>query len=320
MSNLSLQKGVNSLFFPGGTRSREGSLETSLKMGLLNSVVEAQRNIYENEGRRKIVIVPLILSYHFVLEAKFLINQYLLKKGQERFIEDRDQSLSIRNVLKFAWKFFSESSEIVLSFGTPMDVLGNNVDRSGISYDERGKPLDIKEYFFQNKNISKDRQREQVYTRRLANKIIASYYQNNVVLSSHLVAFCGFEILKKINPNQDIFNLIRLPEDEFTFSKSLFKHVMSQVLDKIRELEKMSQIILADNLKELTPDELIIDGIKNLGIYQSKQPLKITKKGEVVSESFKLLYYYHNRLSNYELDRFINWEESLIKNPAEAYK
>ena len=31
MSNLSIQRGTNSLFFPGGTRSRSGTLETSLK-------------------------------------------------------------------------------------------------------------------------------------------------------------------------------------------------------------------------------------------------------------------------------------------------
>ncbi len=43
MSRLSIQRGVNSLFFPGGTRSRDGAIETDLKMGLLGTVVEAQR-------------------------------------------------------------------------------------------------------------------------------------------------------------------------------------------------------------------------------------------------------------------------------------
>ncbi|MBP7273960.1 MAG: 1-acyl-sn-glycerol-3-phosphate acyltransferase, partial [Saprospiraceae bacterium] len=38
MSNIAIQRGVNSLFFPGGTRSRSGMLETELKKGLLGTV------------------------------------------------------------------------------------------------------------------------------------------------------------------------------------------------------------------------------------------------------------------------------------------
>ncbi|HFA47575.1 MAG TPA: glycerol acyltransferase, partial [Bacteroidetes bacterium] len=43
MSNLSIQRGTNSLFFPGGTRNRSGELESKLKMGLLGTAMEAQR-------------------------------------------------------------------------------------------------------------------------------------------------------------------------------------------------------------------------------------------------------------------------------------
>src|SRR5882672_3776577 len=70
-SNLALQKGAHSLFFPGGTRSRSGLIEKTLKLGLLSTTIEAQRNLYlENpEGEvRKIFVVPVTLNYHFVLE------------------------------------------------------------------------------------------------------------------------------------------------------------------------------------------------------------------------------------------------------------
>ena len=38
-STLSIQKGCHSLFFPGGTRSRSGKIENTLKMGLLGASV-----------------------------------------------------------------------------------------------------------------------------------------------------------------------------------------------------------------------------------------------------------------------------------------
>ena len=37
-----LIKGIHTLFFPGGTRSRSGEIESRLKLGLLGSVIEAQ--------------------------------------------------------------------------------------------------------------------------------------------------------------------------------------------------------------------------------------------------------------------------------------
>ena len=128
MSNLSIQRGVNSLFFPGGTRSRSGALETQLKLGLLGTAVEAQRANLQKGDKTKVFIVPLVLSYHFVLEAQYLIEQHLKRIGKERYIKSKDDFHSLRSLLKYAWKFFSESNEIILSFGQPLDVLGNHVD------------------------------------------------------------------------------------------------------------------------------------------------------------------------------------------------
>ena len=86
MSNLSIQRGVNSLLFPGGTRSRSGALETELKMGLLGTTVQAQRALCQNNSDKKIFVVPMVIGYHFVLEAPFLIEQYLRSTGKENYI------------------------------------------------------------------------------------------------------------------------------------------------------------------------------------------------------------------------------------------
>jgi glycerol-3-phosphate O-acyltransferase len=110
MSNLAVQRGTNSLFFPGGTRSRSGAMEKELKKGLLGSVVEAQRDICGRADNNKIYVVPLIIGYHFVLEAEFLIESYLKLIGKEHYIaKEKDQSYSVRKWLRFGWSFFSRS-------------------------------------------------------------------------------------------------------------------------------------------------------------------------------------------------------------------
>ena len=44
-STESLVRGCHSLFYPGGTRSRSGSINQNLKLGLLSSAFEAQKII-----------------------------------------------------------------------------------------------------------------------------------------------------------------------------------------------------------------------------------------------------------------------------------
>src|SRR5258708_11037855 len=99
-SNLALQKGAHSLFFPGGTRSRSGLIEKSLKLGLLSTAIEAQRSLYAGAKAgtevRKIFVVPVTLNYHFVLEAPDLIEDYLQVKGQDRYFPEQDNYGSVQ--------------------------------------------------------------------------------------------------------------------------------------------------------------------------------------------------------------------------------
>ncbi|MDX1378695.1 MAG: 1-acyl-sn-glycerol-3-phosphate acyltransferase [Anaerolineales bacterium] len=312
MSNLSLQRGVNSLFFPGGTRSRSGALESEVKMGLLGSLVEAQRSIFTQDKNNKIIIVPLVLSYHFVLEARMLIDQFLERAGEEKYLLMPDEFQSVRKILRFAWQFFSQSSDITLSFGAPMDVMGNRINESGESIDERGNLMSIREYFMHDGVISKNKQREAVYTRHLGKKIVESYKRDNVVLSSHIIAFAAFQQLKHLNPEFDLFGLIRLPNDEFVFDRTLLLDVVAQVFAHIRALAQSDQVKLPDEIKTMSPAALLADGMQNLGIYHVDNPLTTNKQGELISKSFKLLYFYHNRLSGYELEAAIRWNEELV--------
>src|SRR5687768_2130853 len=149
-STLAIQKGAHSLFFPGGTRSRSGMIEKQLKLGLLGSTIEAQRNLYlQNPTQadvRKIFIVPVTLNYHFVLEAPDLIDDYLSVKGQDRYLPEQDKYGSFQ-LLRFLFKFFTKGSNISVSIGKGLDVLGNYVDDEGNSLDPHGRVINTRDYF-----------------------------------------------------------------------------------------------------------------------------------------------------------------------------
>lgn len=315
MSRLSIQRGVNSLFFPGGTRSRSGVLETDLKMGLLGTAVEAQRAMVSNNRgntQPKVFIVPLVICYNFVLEAPFLIEQHLRYTGKENYIRLKDEGKSVRSWLRFIWRFFSISSDITLSVGKPMDVLGNFVDAEGKSFDQYGNELDIREYFLSRGEVNEDRQREEEYTKLLAERIANRYHVENVVLGSHLVAYAVFEMLLHQNPKLDIFGILRLPHEEYLFPFRAVEEVVEQMQDKLFEWENADKIKLAPELLQ-SPADVVRDGIKNLGIYHTEKPLQFTKDGDIISSDFRVLYFYHNRLENYGLDRAVHWKAEEIE-------
>lgn len=310
MAAYSIQKGVNNLFFPGGTRSREGGMEDRLKLGLLGSSIEAQRNLVLEGKKEKVFIVPMILGYNFVLEAKFLIEQHLAKTGKEKYVRSKDAFKSYRKITKFIWSLFSEKSDISVSFGEPMDIMGNVVDDNGNSIDTNGELIDVKDYFSLDGEVKANPQRENVYTKILGDRILESYKRNNVMLSSHLLAYAAFKILER-GYDGDVYSLVNLPREKSQIDYNILESTIGKLQEVLLQWENDGKIKLSREVK-WEPRRIIEDGIKNLGIYHVQKPLTI-KKGKVWSDSLKLLYYYHNRIKIYELDKYIEWTEKTLE-------
>ncbi len=306
MSKLSIERGTNSLFFPGGTRSRSGAVENKFKLGLLGTAVEAQRQLYQDGKSEKIYVVPIVLGYHFVLEAKQLIEQHLTKIGKEKYIKSKEGFGGSRKFLRFLRRVLFKGNDIVVSVGQPMDVIGNPVDTEGNSYDNFGKLIKVKDYFMLNGTISTDLQREREYTRILGEEIIKGYKKYDIVLSSHLLAFAVFNFLKQQKAKLDLFGILRLPPSDYVFPMEELREVISKLQEILIEMEREGQLKLSPIIRG-NIDELIMDGIKRVGNFHAYKPLKLNKKGQVVSENFKLLYYYHNRLDHYGLEKKIQW-------------
>ena len=306
-SSLAMQYGCHSLFFPGGTRSRSGKIEKRLKLGLLNSAMEAQREIYEKDSSpdaRKLFIVPVTINYNFVLEAPSLINEYLKIKGQERYYVESDKYSTSYKITKFLVKFFTRGSDISVSIGRGMDMLGNFVDDEGKSYDNQGKLIDTRDYFVSNGKVTKDKQREQEYTRMLSEVIVKEYHRINRVFPSHLVAFTAFQFLQKKFQKLDLFSLLRLPDEELIIPYQEFKDLFSKLRDEIFKLYQQNKIHVDPKLTG-DLDAAISHGLKSVGMYHSKRPLKKNKAGDITTEDMNTLFYYHNRLLGYELEQHV---------------
>lgn len=303
-STTAMTNGVNSLFFPGGTRSRSGALEFKLKLGLLGTTIEAQRLNFERDGdeAKKIFVVPATINYHYVFEANSLIEQHLRQEGKEEFLMDEDHSSL--SALKRAYKVITANAGMVISFGPPMDVFGNSVDERGESFNKIGQQVQVKDYFLLNDQLTKDTQRDQQYTQLLGDAIVEKFKTHNVVLSSHLVAFVAFQILRKRFNHFTVYEVLRLPPDETTIPKIEFSIIIDRIRDQLFKMRDNGEVLLSEDL-DLPKEELIKQGIKFVGNYHSKKVLKMNRHGMIYTQSMKLLYFYHNRLSGYDLEKYI---------------
>lgn len=305
-STVALQRGAHSIFFPGGTRSRSGELEKKLKLGLLGTAIEAQKLHYKNfpeETAPKIFIVPCVINYHFVLEAQGLINDYLKETGKERFFRENDEYSTSFKLIRFIFKFISASSSLSVSFGEVMDVIGNKVDAEGNSHNHLGQRMNVKNYFLTNGELKDDHQRDEEYTKILGQRIVDNYHRYNVVLTSHLVCFTVFELLKK-KMHADLFTLLRTPAAEVSLPHDEVVESISRVKERIKELYDKGEVLMSPELR-WNIDKIIDHGMKNINLYHTASPLVILPNGNIGTEDLKLLFYYHNRLNGYELEKFV---------------
>ncbi|MFT5828774.1 MAG: glycerol-3-phosphate O-acyltransferase, partial [Urechidicola sp.] len=238
-STVAIKRGAHSLFFPGGTRSRSGQIEKKLKLGLLGTALEGQRqNLlnFQEDTAKKVFVVPVVLNYHFVMEASSLINQHLAYEGKEQFIPEKDDFSTSYKLLKLIFKVITANPGMTISFASPMDVVGNEVDFEGNSINNIGQSVNIKDYFTLDGVMKEDKQRDQVYTGILGERIVEKFLSANTVLSSHLVSFVAFEMIQREFKGLDLYQFLRVPVDEIEIDIEDFKVELNNIKEKIIDL------------------------------------------------------------------------------------
>jgi glycerol-3-phosphate O-acyltransferase len=306
-SVISFLKDLNTVFFPGGTRSRSGALEDNLKYGLLGTLIEAQNHNYKNGLKKKVMVVPLVVSYHFIFEAEELVNQHLKKEGRANYISSRSKKKA--SFFHLLQRFFKTDSEVYMSFGEPLDVFGNTLDDHGNSI-KNGKIIDIEEHFISEGEVMLDKQRNDVYTRVLAKQILSSYKKENIVLSSHVVAFAAYHLIEKRYSDLDKFTLLGLSPDQIEIPRSTYHEAVESVLRELKGMYNENALKMSPILFEST-ESIIEDGIKHLSSFHVTMPwYEIDEMYKTMN--LKLLYFYHNRLLGYDLKKKIQERAELI--------
>lgn len=306
MTTISVTEGVNCLFFPGGTRSRSGETETHLKLGLISSVIEAQRLHLEKNDGKKVFIVPLNLGYHFVLEASHLIDQHLQSAAREKYKRSKLQGPNLSSIIHFIRDLYTKSSEVYMSFGDPLDVFGNRVDADGVSYDKFGHTVDLRDYFELDGQMTSNTQREGIYAKLLGESVVKSYRRFNVILSTNVVAFAGFYSIYAEFGDQGLMGLLNQHRRKYVIDTADFEDRVHLLVNRISEMAGKGEVTLSDESWE-DVTKLMAQGLSKIGMYHMKDVLKKDKKGVLVCEDIRLLYFYHNRLVNYGLEENLGW-------------
>lgn len=308
MASYSLYKGLNNIFFPGGTRSRSGAIEERLKLGLLGSAIEAQRLFIANKSDRKVIIVPVVLGYNFVLEAKGMVDQFLRVIGKEKYMRSKDTSISFGDRMRFIKALFTKNSDMYLSFGEPMDVMGNRIAADGHSYDKNGQKIDLVDYFRLEEDMSEDPQRENVYTKLLGQKIVESFLKNNVVLPSHLVSHVAFKIIMRYRKDLDMLSILKLHPSEVQIPVFILKTVLISAIEVLKEWEAKGKIKLDEVIKVGNLDQIIAEGVNACGTYHGDKVMFI-QDDQLCTQNLKLLFYYHNRMEGYNFSDELDWSK-----------
>jgi glycerol-3-phosphate O-acyltransferase len=293
-SQVMIERGYHSLFFPGGTRSRSGMIERHLKLGLLGSGVEAFTTNRVRRVDRPVWFVPTTINYALVLEAETLVKDWLMDEGQARYIIEDDEFSRIDRWVAFFRKVVGMRGACIIRFGEPIDPFGNSVDGSGRSMTPTGRVIDSGGYVEQRGKPAIDPARDAAYTRELGEVLAKRYEEDTVLMSTQVVAHVLFRHLVQATPGMDLFARLRL-RGEIGLDRETLCQELGQARDRLRELEAKGRVRTSDVVKEDTPGELLERALSFWNGYHDSTAATLEGDRVVLGDP-SLLLYYQNRL------------------------
>jgi glycerol-3-phosphate O-acyltransferase len=298
-----LRHGLPNLFFPGGTRARSGAIESELKLGLLGAGLEAYiLNLVEQRPRPRVFIVPATVSYHLVLEAETLIEDYLKDEGKSRYIIEDDEFSRPERIINFVSSLLAMDGQIHVRIGRALDPFGNHVDMQGESLDPHGRVIRPEHYVWNESGKPViDEARDRQYTRELGREIVRSLRANNTILPTHVVAFALLEELAERAGEKDLYHLLR---SERISEGLLIADVVKRVEGLLLGVRRLSAEQTLHASEELLAGarEVFERGGKALSLYHLPRAIELRGERVHIGDG-PLVYFYHNRLTGYGLDR-----------------
>jgi len=297
-----IYRGAHSLFYPGGTRSRTGCIESHLKRGLLGTGIAAwQEGLRSGEEHRDVIVVPCTLSCSLVLEAETLISDALAAEGKSRYIITDDEFSHPTTVLKFVRQLMDLDVSVVVRFGAPLDLIGNPVDEQGRSIDGNGRSFDRRKYVCDRSgSVITDVQRDRVYTNQLASALCRSYQRDNVALPTHVAAYAGWMCLAERYPKLDVYQRVLLAPFERWVDRNRLLAAVEHLLIQL------DATVAAGEIQSVLPsgtdraEQVLTDAVSTFSRFHSNRALAFEDWRVLVDP--KLALYYGNRLAGAQLD------------------
>jgi len=296
-SQVLIERGYHSLFFPGGTRSRSGLVEQKLKLGLMGSAISAQAERVRRGDRRPIYVVPVTINYPLVLEAETLIADHLKAAGQARYIIEDDEFSKLGRVVHYALKVMALDTTMIVRFGAAMDVFGNPLGAEGESLGPAGNSIDPAQYFQRDGQPVADEARDAEYTRQLGAAVAAAFLRETVVLPTHLLGWLLFELERRRAPGLDLFTLLRTTSGDVHDPDEVVS-ALARVRTRLVDLEAAGRVRLDDTVRTAPAEVLVQKAVATFGMYHVRSALDRVGDDLVVRDP-KLLFFYGNRLAAY---------------------
>ena len=139
-----------------------------------------------------------------------------------------------------------------------------------------------------------DTQRDRIYTDRLANKITQSYRKDNIILSTHVAAFAGWQLLSQKHPLLSDVQKSMLNHTQRRFPRSEFLKSIDIIQRRVHELAHRG--ILCHDISK-NPADILYQALKTFGQFHKTRALSV--QGTNIEVGPMLALYYHNRLEGY---------------------
>lgn len=314
-ATVSLELGQHNLFFPAGTRVRSGEVEQHLKLGLLSAGLRAYINNLRarvgSGGTRfgadrgeRVYIVPCTLNYHLVLEAESLIEEHLQREGKSRWIAGPDESYVLQKYLRFTTNLVNLDARIRLRVAPPIDPFGNAVDpATGDSLDQHGRPVDIARYVLSGGAPQHQPQRDRVFTQQAGEAVARAFMTHTVALSTQIVAWTAFALLRARSPGLDLYRLLRTGDEGLGLAMTELCEAVHLAADVLQARAARGEVLLEPGpVTERDAVGMVQTALRHFASYHAA-PVLARRGDRVYCGDMKLLHYYGNRLRHHGLDK-----------------
>jgi len=173
-----------------------------------------------------------------------------------------------------------------------MDIFGNSVNKKG-SIRKNNKVI-----------FNNDYSKKAEILNTLSYKIVQEHKSGTQIFSSMLIAFLSFEIIINKYKKFKLYDILKLPNNDLEIEVIYFKKFYNKAIKVIQELASNNKIKLSDEIS-YPIDKQIKIGCGNLGLYHPIRPVQL-KNNIIKIKNIKILYYYHNRLVGFNLEKIFN--------------